>query len=128
MTRFRGRLIIDVGAGQGHVTQALGDRGHAAVGIDVRTDGSYAPVLCANGSRFPYPVGCVVLFCRPCHGVFVESSITRAVQCGAWTVLYAGLRANVCGDLGWYRRRFKRADVVGQKGEFLYEWEKVDRR
>jgi hypothetical protein len=123
MCAYRHATIVDVGAGQGHVTDALIAHGFDAVGIDVRTDGASSSVQLANALAFDYPAGSVGLFCRPCHSaLFVEPTIDRMVACDVSAIVYVGKWKSAGSDLGRHRKKFKLAGVVGVERERLYVW------
>ncbi len=119
---FDKKLIYDVGAGAGHVTDILRDKGMKVIGIDVHVH--QAPeieVLIADGTVFQYEPKSVVMVCRPCHGMFAEHVIDRAIECKASTVLYVGLHRNVADDLDKYLPKFKEvAKKVGNDGESIW--------
>src|SRR6476619_1736038 len=129
MESFRSLGIIDIGCGQGHVAAALRAEGFAATGIDLRGDDALYSIIEANAVVFPYPAGSVALFCRPCHGVFVEATIDQLVERDVAHVLYAGFPKNVASDLGRYRQNFRRvASRVAVDGESLYLWSRRSRK
>lgn len=124
MAEYRGRTIYDVGCGMGHVTEALLKRGHGVLPIDVffREGAVMLPEI-ADGTAYPYVTRSVVLLARPCHGWFVEPVIEQAVACGVHAVLYVSKARNAEGDLGQFRRRFRRIlGSVGRDGETLYRF------
>lgn len=127
MQAFRGLDIFDIGAGQGHVTEALVAEGHHAIGLDIRADGARS-VIEANAADFPYPAGAIGLFCRPCHGAyFVEPAIEQLIDRDAAAILYVGFAKNL-SDLGRHRQRFRRAAVkVGADRESLWIWMRRER-
>lgn len=127
MGAYRHAAIVDVGAGQGHVTDALIAHGFDAIGIDVRTDGASPSVLTANALAFNYARGSVGLFCRPCHSsLFVEPAIDRMIACGVSAVVYVGKHRSVKVDVGRHRKKFRMRGVVGVERERFYVWN-VDR-
>jgi hypothetical protein len=123
MEPYKGRRIIDIGAGQGQVTIGLRLAGHTVQPIDIRADGALCGVLTMNSVKFPFEPQDVLLFARPCHGAFfVEPTIGVALRRGNRHILYVGFPKNLIGDLGRYRKLFKRvASKVGAEGEALYE-------
>jgi hypothetical protein len=119
--------IYDVGAGVGHVTVGLRDLGMTVVALDMnRRDDPECTLLLANAMSYDYTAKSVLLFCRPCHGYFVESSIQQGIAREAKAFLYAGLPKNVDYDLGTWRRNFTSIKRnVGVEGESLYVWNRV---
>lgn len=119
---FRLRMIYDVGAGKGHVTQALRKAGLKHLRpIDMNPrDAAVVPVLHADATDHPFKSHSLVMLCRPCHGSFVYDTITRAIERKA-DVMYVGLTKNVKHDLGDYYRKFKKvAKNVGEDGEHVW--------
>jgi len=117
--------IIDVGAGAGHVTKFLLDAGVQTVGIDMHCHMEPVyPVHMADGADFPYPEGCAVMLCRPCHGAFTQQVIDQAIARKVGMVLYVGLDRNVEDDLDDYFPRFKRVSGdVGEEDESIWRME-----
>lgn len=121
MHAYRHATIVDVGAGQGHVTDALLAHGFDAVGIDVRTDGASSSVRLVNALAFDYPAGSVGLFCRPCHSaLFVEPVIDRMIARDVAAIVYVGKATSVKGDVGRHRKKFHMHGVVGVERERMY--------
>ncbi len=123
---YYGKVIFDVGAGCGHVSKALTDRGHRVIGIDCayRDTPEFEHTIIADATIFPYEKGSVILIARPCHGPFVEQVIVQAELSECSAVVYVGLERNVDDDLGLMRKPFKKAKVtdVGKDGESIYVW------
>lgn len=120
---FSKKLIFDVGAGAGHVTDILRDKGMKMIALDVHqhTCPEIKDVIMADGVAFNYAPKSVVMVCRPCHGMFAEQVIERAIECKASTVLYVGLHRNVADDLDKYLPKFKEvAKKVGNDGESIW--------
>lgn len=116
-------IIYDVGAGLGHVTKALRDRGCKALAIDLNYRETEGPlqVVIADGESYQYEEGSVVMVCRPCHGQFTEQVIEQSSRCNVTAMLYVGLKRNVQDDLGVY---FSKFDMVlskaGEDGESVW--------
>lgn len=120
---YRKWKVYDVGCGVGHVTAALHKAGLKSVkALDtLKRDSQEAKVEFGDGTTYPYKSGSVVMFCRPCHGWFVEPAISHAIRCDAGAILYVGLSKNVKDDLGRYYRKFKRVLTnVGKDKENLW--------
>ncbi|HEX7313322.1 MAG TPA: class I SAM-dependent methyltransferase [Pyrinomonadaceae bacterium] len=116
-------LVYDVGAGCGQVSRALSDAGLAVKAIDttLRVRGEFR-VHQADGASFPYEEDSTAMLCRPCHGLFTQAVIERAIERGARRVLYVGLPRNVKLDLGSYAGRFRRVLTgAGEDGENVYQ-------
>lgn len=78
-----GRVIFDIGCGQGHVTMALRNFGGKAIGFDPNFEYMGRSMCSAvipkyfedcNKSVIHIP-NAVAIFCRPCHSGFVEECI-----------------------------------------------------
>ena len=125
--QFLGRLIYDIGAGQGHVTEALREHGLTVTPLDSSDHMNRTiHVLRMDAMAFAYAPGSVAMFCRPSHGGFVETSILQAVECGVGTILYVGLTKNADDDLGRFRRRFKLVSrKVGNQDENVWRWDRA---
>lgn len=118
---LRGRALFDVGAGDGHVAQALSAVGLSVTALDILPSGS--AVLRVDGTVFPYPTGCTVMICRPCHGDFPRAVVQQATTRRVAQVLYCGLRRNVRGDLSDVRARFDHVLAgAGKAGESVWRW------
>src|SRR5208337_1063250 len=113
------KTIYDVGCGKGHVTKALRYAGCKVIALDLmHHDQEEVEVLIADALIFPFKLGSVIMFCRPCHGHFVERTIDNAIECGVAGIVYAGLSSNRKDDLGKYSRHFKAIlRNVGKDGE-----------
>lgn len=124
-SRFSGQLIYDIGAGCGHVAEALAMAGLNITAFDLsHRANAWFPVEIGNAITWNYEPGSVAMFCRPCHGVFVEASIERLRHFGVSTVIYAGLAHNVDADLGIFRRYFKCVLThAGRDNESVYIWQ-----
>jgi len=123
---FKGKNIFDVGAGCGHVAQSLEKtkkfKNVAALDLLGREDQEF-PVYKCDARSFPYPEDSVMIFCRPCHGRFVEDTIRQAQTRKAFAVVYAGLSKNKASDLGRYSRKFTLVgEHVGMDDENLWVW------
>jgi len=99
METFKDNIVVDVGAGCGHVAAELEDKGFKVIAIDIHPrEGTVYPVYMLDAETFNYPAGCVALIARPCHGYFVERAIQRALE-AAKCVLYVGKKRNVPIDI-----------------------------
>ena len=99
METFKNDIIVDVGAGCGHVSAELEDKGFKVIAIDIHPrEGTVYPVYMLDAETFDFPAGCVALIARPCHGYFVERAIHRALET-AKCVLYVGKKGNVPIDI-----------------------------
>lgn len=129
MEAYRGLTIYDVGAGQGHVAEALRARGHEIIAIDISERDGARLVFIANGVTEPYEAGSVVMLCRPCHGWFAEAVVKQAARCRAAHVLYVGKPKNRRADLGRYSRLFRvvKGLVAGQAGESMAVWNRREK-
>lgn len=125
MTRiYTGSLVYDVGAGCGHVTKALLDKGLKSLAIDINNrEEEEAHIQLADGEFYCYAPDSVVMLCRPCHGEFVERVIAQAMKRGAAAILYVGLGKNVKDDLGRHLSDFRKVlTCAGREGEFVMRW------
>ena len=114
--------IYDVGAGVGHVSKELQEKGKQVVALDMfPRDYSYFPVTIADAERYYYDMNSILMFCRPCHGYFVENSINRSVMFGVKQIIYVGLYKNVEDDLGiYYEIAIEKANNVGKDNESFW--------
>lgn len=121
---YEGLEIWDIGAGTGFVANELSKAGMHVVALDMLArEEPFFPVLISNSVTQQYPREAVMLFCRPCHGGFVEATIYQGLRCGVRNFVYAGLAKNVGDDLSHFRRSFKRIlTEVGLENESLYTW------
>ena len=103
--KFGKRLIYDVGAGMGHVANALSKskkfKNVVALDMNARIGAEFKIKMVDATSYGFSPLG-VVMFCRPCHGLFVNDAIDNALECGVKDIVYVGLEKNVSDDLGDY--------------------------
>ena len=122
--RFGKKIIFDVGAGLGRVSKILFEAGMKPIAIDSNLrDKCEYQIINLDGTEFNYIPKSVVMLCRPCHGIFTQRVVDRAIFCKCSHVVYVGLTKNVKHDLGKYYSRFKRSVVnVGEDGENLYTW------
>ena len=105
--QFGNTLVYDVGAGDGYTAKRLNDLGVTTRAIDLSyRDGQKYPVEIANAVDYEYLSHSCVMFCRPCHGPWVECAIDQALSRGVTTFLYIGFRKNLRDDLGAYTKRF----------------------
>jgi hypothetical protein len=96
------KLIYDVGAGCGHISKLLMKSDFNVEALDlIRRDKTEYSITYANSLIYNFVPGSVVMFCRPCHGLFVLSTIDNAIACGVSIFLYVGLGKNVNDDLGY---------------------------
>lgn len=112
-----GRLILDCGAGLGHITRALHVLGAKIVAIDPFADTDkfreenfelkvghihYIDDY-SQSSKFTAMPNCLLLFCRPCHSDFVEATIYHMHPTSE--ALYITVPRNFDGydDLGEYK-------------------------
>lgn len=118
-------VVYDVGAGCGHVTRKLIQAGVGTVALDLNyRENAEVEVEISNSVLYEYLPDSVVMFCRPCHGPFVELTIDRAIRCRAGSILYVGKPSKVAGDLGQFRKRFRRVlSNAGEEGEAIYAME-----
>lgn len=97
------RITIDVGCGEAHIVRALNDRGVRVLGIEPAWlwAGHYDPMMAAqvvptkaeSSLLIRQAKDSLVLFCRPCHDLFVERTI--AVLPPGNEVLYISLPHNL---------------------------------
>jgi len=97
-----GRMIVDVGSGNGHVTRAVNDQGGKAIGVDpfmtdkcLYSQGTSFMPLDIRETPFNKIDGNKVLYllARPCHGGLTEITMQYAQKNSE--VLYLGLNKNV---------------------------------
>lgn len=112
---LRYRELVDVGAGMGHLTDALVDRGYTCRGIDHNTrEGQSALVENVNAEDLYLTWDECAIIARPCHGIGLDLILKQLV--GTCEVLYVGLDRNVEDDLDGYVYTLL-AEDVGEDGE-----------
>jgi len=100
MEKYRNNIIVDIGAGEGHVALALEKKGFKVIAIDKDPkENAVYPTLPVDAETFKYPDNSVMLIARPCHGDFAYSAIMHALQTTVKTAIYVGLEHNVERDL-----------------------------
>lgn len=120
----RTKLIYDVGAGCGHIAKNLAKSDFNITALDlIRRDKTEYPITYANSLIYDFGADSVVMFCRPCHGLFVLSTIDNAIQCGVATILYIGLDKNVNDDLGFEYDFDCVCNDVGEDGENIWRYD-----
>lgn len=127
VSRFKGYgPVYDVGAGDGYTTQRLNDAGVNTNAIDLSfRAGMKYPVEIANAVDYAYLPDSCVMFCRPCHGPWVEVTIAHALRCGVSGFIYVGLSKNIDSDLGRFKNKFKRElSGAGKSRECVMAWKK----
>ncbi len=123
MHKLKHLSVYDVGAGCGHVGQALREQGLDVTALDTCRREAQVGVLIDDGTTYDYPKDCVVMLCRPCHGYFPNGVLERAVECDVRVVVYVGKPKNASADLGRFRKMFRRtAQRVGKEQEGFYCW------
>lgn len=124
--RFAGLPVFDIGAGVGHVSDALTRAGFDCTALDlILRDNIEFPVQLANSVSYQYPADAVLLFCRPCHNDFVRATITQGLRCGVRHFIYVSKPANAPCDLSHYRGVFRWVKRnVGSEKESIYLWER----
>lgn len=102
----RGRIVVDVGCGDGHLVRQLHKRSVKCMGIDPRYRFERVPrdlsscILPMEGERctlLKTTPNLLVLFCRPCHSDFVSRTIY--ILHPTDEVLYISKPCNVSVDL-----------------------------
>jgi len=92
---------VDMGAGQGHVTQALRKAGLDALAIDLflaESDAVIDDISKMDAAMFPFFAGHIGLICRPCRGEWIHASIIKAVEADC-PVVYVGKDSHFDEDL-----------------------------
>jgi hypothetical protein len=107
------RIVFDVGCGEGHILHQLHVRNVKAIGIEPFWDQDREYYRTCSNAVFPMEAQRVallrkapdslVLFCRPCHGGWVEEVIELLPHSAE--VLYISKPRNVAIDLMRYRAR-----------------------
>jgi hypothetical protein len=123
MKPFRnGRLIYDIGAGVGHITQDLLDRNYRCLAIDYnRRDNPETCVIQANSVTYKYKPDSVLMFCRPCHSGFVAATIRQGLRCNVKDFIYVSKPQNRQIDLGSFVHKFSSCGRnVGHEHESMY--------
>lgn len=117
--------VYDVGAGDGFASHQLRNAGVDARPIDLNyRSGRKYPVEIANAVEYDYEPQSYLMFCRPCHGPWVEVTIHYALRQGVAGFIYVGLRKNFEDDLGEYASRFKRVMTnAGKDRESVWIYE-----
>lgn len=93
------RLIIDCGAGVGHITKLLQDNGIRACAIDTtERDDPACEVAPLDAMLFPFNQDMIALIARPCGGSWIRGTFEQAISRGA-DVIYVGVSRNFERDL-----------------------------
>jgi SAM-dependent methyltransferase len=101
-----GRIVFDVGCGEGHVLKALRKRGVRAIGIDPLWDWSerdvelcsaVLPVEAETCKMLKETENTLAIFCRPCHSGFVTKTIQALPKTSE--SLYISLEHNLKVDI-----------------------------
>jgi uncharacterized UPF0146 family protein len=97
--RIKHKVVIEVGAGQGHLSLALLERGIKVLSIDAfEREGQVAPIVVADATRFIYPKSSVVLMARPSRGEWITETINRVLD-SASEIYYIARPSRVDSDL-----------------------------
>jgi hypothetical protein len=101
----RSRSIIEIGAGQGHLSRMIADAGLNVMAIDLHErEETVFPVLPADATDFThYPCNGTVIIARPNKGFWIADSINQALTAGS-EVYYIAKPDRINDDLG---------DVIG---------------
>jgi hypothetical protein len=101
-----GRMVFDVGCGEGHVVRALRERRVPAIGVDPMWEwapdnrdlvSAIIPAFAEHCRLLQKWENGLVLFCRPCHGGFVDAAV-RLLHASS-EVLYISRPSNVNVDI-----------------------------
>lgn len=93
------REIIDCGAGEG----MLGNKLLNVISIDIMPQ-SNPKVIEMDCTQYPFNDETMPIFIRPCHSVFVEETLLKAMNRDVKSALYIGLIKNVDDDLGVFSK------------------------
>ena len=115
---LRWQQFWDIGAGMGHLTEAMVKSGRECIGVDICTRPSQsALVRIEDATQLNYDQDDCLLIARPSHGGFVEGVLRHAA--GQAEVLYIGLERNLDCDLdGWHHELL--IEDAGEDGEAVY--------
>jgi len=121
LTGYRDRMLVDAGAGMGHVSVQGTARGLNMLPVDIMPRyGQSDKVMLVEAESLPYGEHLWLLLCRPDHSGWAYDTMELALRRGAG-VFYAGLERNFDCDLGDYvGRETKRWANVGEEGEDLF--------
>lgn len=121
MSAYKDRMVVDAGAGMGHVSAQLEARGHSMLPVDIMPrEGQSPKVVLLEAESLPYGDNLWLMLCRPDHSGWAYDTMELALRRGAG-VFYAGLERNFDCDLGDYvGRETKRWSQVGEEGEDLF--------
>lgn len=114
------RGIVEIGAGNGHLSKILAERGLKVLAIDIiERENSEFPVVLLDATTMSYSPLMLPIVARPCHGEWVELAIRKAFAGGVKNFIYVGLEKNFETDLpdsmGFNRRVYD--FKAGQDGE-----------
>ncbi len=91
--------VVDCGAGIGHLSKLLIDKGIKTCAIDLYPrENPQTEIIQMDAINFPFSAGMLAVIARPCHGDWVPLLIKKAVEAGA-QVMYIGLKKNFGQDI-----------------------------
>lgn len=123
---WRWKRYVDAGAGKGHLTRMMRERGYMVTGVDLfkREDAEVDDILEVDltgltRGKDPYvefDYNDCMIFARPCHGAFVGLAMKHYYDTGE--MLYISKPSNIEDDLfGWGYEII--ATDVGEDGEVM---------
>lgn len=121
LSGYKDKVIVDAGAGMGHVSEQAVKLGFQMLPIDIMPRiGQSKTVRLRDAESMDYGPEKWLLTCRPDHSGWSYDCLELALKSGAG-VFYAGLARNFDCDLGEYvGRETKRWKNVGKEGEELF--------
>jgi len=97
--QYKGKPIIEVGAGTGRFSKLLHDKGLRVIAIDAfPRDNPESDVTIINSDMFPFQPNSVVVIARPSRGQWIQDTIDKAVDAGA-IVVYIGIEKHYDDDI-----------------------------
>jgi len=118
------KIVIECGAGVGHLSKLLQDQGINVIPIDLHTrDNPETDVLKLDSVDFKYPSNSISIIARPNRGAWIRKTIDNALMHSSY-VLYIGLKKHEKDDIAPLRDTYKVEQIMndaGKENEILFK-------